>query len=90
MLTFKSLHDRAVVSFTGAVDWSSICDLVDLVRHAGREPLPHLHRAGHRLAGRLGGGARPLPSPLRGAVPSGGCVPREAGAAAGPSVMREA
>ena len=31
MLTFKSLHDRAVVSFTGEVDWSSVCGLVDLV-----------------------------------------------------------
>ena len=31
MLTYKSLHDRAVVSFTGEVDWSSVCDLVDLV-----------------------------------------------------------
>ena len=31
MLTYKSLHDRAVVSFTGDVDWPSICDLVDLV-----------------------------------------------------------
>ena len=31
MLTYKSLHDRAVVSFSGDVDWPSICDLVDLV-----------------------------------------------------------
>ena len=31
MLTYKSLHDRAVVSFSGAVDWPSICQLVDLV-----------------------------------------------------------
>ena len=31
MLTYKSLHDRAVVSFTGGVDWPSICDLADLV-----------------------------------------------------------
>ena len=31
MLTYKSLHDRAVVSFTGDVDWSSICKLIDLV-----------------------------------------------------------
>ena len=31
MLTYKSLHDRAVVSFTGDVDWPSICNLVDLV-----------------------------------------------------------
>ena len=31
MLTYKSLHDRAVVSFTGEVDWSSICTLVELV-----------------------------------------------------------
>ena len=31
MLTYKSLHGRAVVSFTGDVDWPSICDLVDLV-----------------------------------------------------------
>ena len=31
MLTYKSLHDHAVVSFTGEVDWPSICALVDLV-----------------------------------------------------------
>ena len=31
MLTYKSLHDHAVVSFTGDVDWSSICELADLV-----------------------------------------------------------
>lgn len=31
MLTYKSLHDRAVVSFAGDVDWPAICDLADLV-----------------------------------------------------------
>ena len=32
MMTYKSLHDRAVVSFTGDVDdWTSVCQLTDLV-----------------------------------------------------------
>ena len=31
MLTYKSLHDRAVVSFTGEVDWTSVCQLVEVV-----------------------------------------------------------
>ena len=31
MLTYKSLHDRAVVSFTGDVDWTSVCQLVEVV-----------------------------------------------------------
>ena len=31
MLTYKSLQDHAVVSFTGDVDWTSVCQLTDLV-----------------------------------------------------------
>ena len=31
MVTYKSLHDRAVVMFSGDVDWTSICQLTDLV-----------------------------------------------------------
>ena len=42
-------------------------------RHAGRAPLPHPHRAGRRLAGRGGGGARPLPRMRRPVAGRGGC-----------------
>ena len=31
MVTYKSLHDHAVVLFSGDVDWASICQLTDLV-----------------------------------------------------------
>ena len=31
MVTYKSLHDHAVVLFSGDVDWTSICQLTDLV-----------------------------------------------------------
>ena len=31
MVTYKSLHDHAVVMFSGDVDWTSICQLTDLV-----------------------------------------------------------
>ena len=31
MVTYKSLHDHAVVLFSGDVDWASVCQLTDLV-----------------------------------------------------------
>ena len=31
MVTYKSLHDHAVVMFSGGVDWTSVCELTDLV-----------------------------------------------------------
>ena len=31
MVTYKSLHDHAVVTFSGDVDWTSVCQLTDLV-----------------------------------------------------------
>ena len=31
MVTYKSLHDHAVVLFSGDVDWTSVCQLTDLV-----------------------------------------------------------
>ena len=31
MVTYKSLHDHAVVMFSGGVDWASVCELTDLV-----------------------------------------------------------
>ena len=31
MVTYKSLHDHAVVLFSGDVDWTSVCELTDLV-----------------------------------------------------------
>ena len=31
MLTYKSLQDHAVVMFNGDVDWTSVCELTDLV-----------------------------------------------------------
>ena len=31
MMTYKSLHDHAVVLFSGGVDWTSVCELTDLV-----------------------------------------------------------
>ena len=31
MVTYKSLHDHAVVMFSGDVDWASICELTDTV-----------------------------------------------------------
>ena len=31
MVTYKSLHDHAVVLFSGDVDWASVCELTDLV-----------------------------------------------------------
>ena len=31
MVTYKSLHDHAVVMFSGDVDWTSVCELTDLV-----------------------------------------------------------
>ena len=54
MLTYKPLHDRAVVSFTGAVDWPSTCNLVDfgdalapgrLRPVSARRTVPHLMSA---------------------------------------------
>ena len=48
-------------------------------RHAGRAPLPHPHRAGHRLAGRGGGGARPLPRMHRAVAGAGGAAAHPGG-----------
>ena len=31
MVTYKSLHDHAVVMFSGGVDWTSVCELTDTV-----------------------------------------------------------
>ena len=31
MVTYKSLHDHAVVLFSGGVDWTSVCELTDTV-----------------------------------------------------------
>ena len=51
MVTYKSLHDHAVVSFTGDGRLGVDLPAHRPRRHAGRAPLPHPRRAGHRLAG---------------------------------------